>query len=251
MGAVFMTLYVNIIATSTRVGANANTAMDAAKAVDRISLTLREARRFEFMDNGTTGPVTYRKNATATSPSNDNYYVSSLGSTDGEKIVTGLHIVYPATRGDVTIKLPTGTLAMSGSNSMVDYKSDGGFLDVYRSDKNGVPQPATGTYLWIRGALNGVAIMTDSQAATGVDGRPLVDDIANWRGAVQFVQGAPDEVRIKIVTGKNYTTTQQATSDNRTGVVSALSAVDAKLRNYDPLAPKNTSVRGKTQYTGN
>ncbi len=251
IGIVFMTLYVNIIATSARARVNVNASMDAAQAIDRLGLTLREARRFEFMDNGTTGPASYQKNATTAS--NDNYFDSSIGTTDAEKIVTGIRIVHAAIRSDVSIKLPGGTTSMSGSNALVNPHVDGGSLEVYRSDETGVPKPKDGTYLWMRGNLNGTAIPTAPSAAPGIDGRPLVDGIVKWPGAVQFIQNGADGVQIKIVTGRSYNAVRYATSDGRTSDISkaevaAVAAANVKLRNYGPNASKNASPRGKIQY---
>ncbi|MBC7806040.1 MAG: type II secretion system protein [Akkermansiaceae bacterium] len=253
LGIGFMTLYVNIVATSTRVSANAFTAMDAAKAVDRISITLREARRFEFMDNGTTGPIAYQS---PTNVGNNPNYSATLGGSAGDgTIVTGLHIVHPAKLPNISLNVPSGSTftptPMSGAQSVVDYRTDGGFVDVYRSDRSGRPAPTNGQCLWIRGTLNGATIATDSMAASGIDGRPFVDDIAAWPGAVQFLQGQTNEVRIKIVTGKYYRAGKQVTSDSGIGAVTSLTANNVYLRNHDPNGVRANSAHGKTQYTGN
>ncbi len=254
LGAGIMTLYVNIVATSSRVTASAYTAMDAAKAVDRLSLTLREARRFEFMDNGTTGPVPYQSTNMGNNP---NYSATISGTAGAGTIVTGIHIVQPAALSNVSLSVPTvsgyTSTAMSGAKALVDYRTDGTFLDVYRSDRQGHPAPTTGTCLWIRGTLNGDTVRTDSQADTtkGIDGKPLVDDIATWAGAVQFVQGQTNEVRIKIVTGKTYGVGKKLTSDSSKGGVTGLTAADVYLRNHDPSGVLANSAHGKTQYSGN
>lgn len=225
--------------TSLRVGSKAVdqsvTSQDAATAVVLVETALREARRFELMEGGNWGSDYLARNAA------------------GDPIaVAGIHIVFPAARGGVSIVTDSAgqSVSLSGANALVDAGTDGAYLDVYRSDAAGHPRPSDGTHLWAKGHLNGGPLPSQ--------GISLCDNIASWCGAVQFIQpNAPgtdirlkNQVRLKITTGKWDRTHQAITSDSSRGVVTSLTGEHVYLRNHDPYGAFSSAAHGQTQYTG-
>lgn len=267
IGGAFIVMYAFSLRNAARITSSSFAAWDAATALDRVTLALREARRFEFMDNGTTGPVAYQ---TPANPNNNPNYLLHLQPpqvVNSVDIVTGIHIVFPAARAGVSANLPTRTASLTGADALADNHSDGATLDFYRSDPQGRPAPADGTCLWMRGTLYGSPVPTDPNAAPGIDGKAVATDVAKVAGAVQFVQGQANTVSVKIVTGAYDIHTQstvgtvatgiqntngQMTSDNFGGGVTALTASNVYLRNHDPNGVTAASgSHGKAQYKGN
>ena len=190
-----LSLFVVMLRTATKASSLGTTSLDAANAIQKISMSLRQARSFQLLDN-----TTY--DAT-----------NSMGAIVA---VTGLSVVAPA--GGPTISVVatnTGnTIALSGSSTIFDRTADGATLTFYRSDAAGRPQPSTGGYLWMSGTENGTAVS-----------RAIVRTIAPEADAVQFIQPYQTDgttpiqnaVEISLVTSSNGGTAGTVSSQSSNG----------------------------------
>jgi prepilin-type N-terminal cleavage/methylation domain-containing protein len=232
----FMGLYIGVLRSSASVVNIVSTNGDAANAIQNVDLALKEARRFELMDGGTYGS-TYLA-------------TDSNGNPAG---VTGIHIVFPAT-------FPV-TAVVNGTNvnmpGLMDIRRDGATLDIYRADQYGNPAPNNGRYLWAKGTLNGESLPTQ--------GRALTSMLAEWVGAVQFIQPydpashtpVRNRVQIKIVTGAYDRVRRQVTSEATrfdpnapSSQIFTLVGENVYLRNHDPNGAYSGAAHGRQQFTG-
>ena len=221
-----MALFFMMLKTSATVVNVASTSLDAANAVQRVTSSLREARRFSLLDDSTHDATDTSGNVVA---------------------VTGMRIYYPAASASVVVNTAAGgtsTVTLSGTSAVYNRTADGVTLDFYRSDSSGTPAPNTGTCLWESGTERGVSVS-----------RAIVKDISPETTAIQFIQPyLPDgvtpiknDVKVVIVTGVYDRNTGNLSSNSTRGTKIALTGEHVYLRDHDPNGEYSGGSHGHSE----
>lgn len=242
LGGVVSVFLMMLRLSSSVVGASLSST-DAATALQRVTMALREADHFSLpgdLDNGYAGPAAMARDA------------------NGNTVLTGIQITFPA-QYPAPISYTTGAgvtpAALMGTSLPYSVGTVGtATLTFYRANwhqpggADGTANPTSGNCLWVTGTENGVTVTPG----------PVIKTIAATADAVQFiVPRQPDgvtpianEVEIKIVSGQYDAVHGTVSSDSASGGTTALTGVCVNLSNHNPTPHAPGGANGKRFYFG-
>lgn len=191
-----MDLYVGASRFTMRTQAEVFATYDAGTAMYQLIDQAREAQWLALPGETTPGGSTMFQGLTSY-PSVANYQTTDQSRT----IETAMMLVFPASRtgaSAMTVNLGTGSTTLTGTSAVYDRNLTDDKLLIYRSDANGVPNPSSGTMLWIYS-------LSDNGATYN---RAIIKSIATTPAAVEFVRPTdssnnilPYQVQIKVISG--------------------------------------------------
>ena len=209
---------------------------DAANAVQRITMDLREADHFALLDDAAHDAV----------------------DTNGNTVVTGITITFPSQYASpITYTTGAGVSppALTGTSLPYSIGTPGtATVTFYRANwhqsagADGTVNPTSGNCLWVTGTENGVTITPG----------PVIKTIAPTADAVQFiVPRLPDgvtpisnEAQIKIISGQYDPIHGTTSSDSAAGGATALTGDCVYLRDHNPVPATAGGSNGKRFYFG-
>jgi type II secretory pathway pseudopilin PulG len=238
-----MTLYISASRYTVRTQAETFATYDAGTAMQKLIDQAREAHWLALPEENLPGTSTSMFTGYPGYSGLSNYQSTDNGTT----IDTAVMLTFPLSRtgsGVITVNNSAGntvSLSSGGTGASYDRNYDGSAILVYRSDKNGVPSPTTGTYLWEYS-------LSDSGASVN---QPLIRSVASVPNGVEFVRPTdsagnvlPYQVQIKVVSGFYSPIDGVQTNEETNGLyTSSLTGMCVLMRDHEedgahePLVP--------------
>ncbi len=248
-----MNLYVGALRLESRTQADAYTGEAGANGLRQIAESAREGLYYLLPQETLTGnavsfttslaKIGASGNAANTSnPASRfaNYTAANFTNTNSSGAVcyTGAFIAYPAVTTAINIVTSTG---VAPTTAVTPYDATGTsttYVLFFRSDSSGNPLPATGTYLWETGTVNGQIV--DKAVVKTID--------TNAWNAVEFDRPVNpststviwSQIQVKIVTGaysaQNGVNTNEATNGSNDDITVGKTIL---LRDFDQSGHSN------------
>ena len=248
-----MNLYVGALRLESRTQADAATGGAGANGLRQIAESAREGLYYLLPQETLTGnSVSFTtslakigasgNSANVNNPASRfaNYTAANFTNTNASGAVcyTGAFIAFPAVTTAINIVTSTGATPSTPVTPYDATAASTTYVLFFRSDSSGNPSPASGTYLWETGTVNGAVV--DQAVVKTID--------TNSWNAVEFDRSVNpststviwNQMQVKIVTGaysaQNAVNTNEATNGSNDDITVGKTIL---LRDFDQTGHSN------------